>query len=61
MAIKCYLLENTSAAGNAITHIANMIPCFFHELIIAEENLAITIECRDYDLAFVERTLAPYV
>lgn len=61
MTTKCYFLENSDSCARAIDHIANAIPCFIHELLITNDGIIVTIECRDYDLAFVERTLAPYV
>lgn len=61
MTTKCHFLENSDSCARAIDHIANAIPCFIRELLIDKETITVTIECRDYDLAFVERTLAPYV
>ena len=61
MTTKCYFLDNSDAAVRTIDYITNVIPCFIREFLNDKETLTITIECRDYDLAFVERTLAPYV
>lgn len=60
MTIKCYYLTNSDACTRAINYIADAIPCFIHEFI-DKDDITLTIECRDADLAFVERTLAPYV
>ena len=61
MTTKCYFLDNSDAAVRTIDYITNAIPCFIRELLIDKETITVTIECRDADLAFVERTLAPYV
>lgn len=61
MTTKCYYLTNSDACARAIDYIANVIPCFIREFFIDKNGITLTIECRDYDLAFVERTLAPYV
>lgn len=61
MTTKCYFLDNSAATVLAIDYITDAIPCFIRELLIDKETITLTIECRDYDLAFVERTLAPYV
>lgn len=61
MATKCYFLDNSDACARAIDYITNAIPCFIREFFIDKKNITLTIECRDADLAFVERTLAPYV
>ena len=61
MTIKCYFLENSDSCARAIDHIANAIPCFIRELLVTNNGITLTIECRDADLAFVERTLASYV
>lgn len=61
MTTKCYFLDNSDACARAIDYIANAIPCFIREFFIDKNNITLTIECRDADLAFVERTLAPYV
>ena len=61
MTTKCYFLENSDSCVRTIDYITNVIPCFIRELLIPNDSITLTIECRDYDLAFVERTLAPYV
>ena len=61
MTIKCYFLENSDSCVRAIDYITNAIPCFIRELLVTNDGITLTIECRDADLAFVERTLAPYV
>lgn len=61
MTTKCYFLDNSDACARAIDYITNTIPCFIREFFIDKKNITLTIECRDADLAFVERTLAPYV
>ena len=61
MTTKCYFLDNSDACVRVIDYIANAIPCFIREFFIDKKNITLTIECRDADLAFVERTLAPYV
>lgn len=61
MTTKCYYLINSDACARTIDYIANVIPCFIREFFIDKNGITLTIECRDYDLAFVERTLAPYV
>ena len=61
MTTKCYFLDNSDAAILAIDYIIDAIPCFIRELSIDKKTITFTIECRDADLTFVERTLAPYV
>lgn len=61
MTTKCYFLENSDSAARAVDYLANVIPCFIREILLTKEGLTVTIECRDYDLATVERVLAPYV
>ena len=61
MTIKCYFLDNSAAAVLAVDYLANAIPCFIRETLITREELTVTIEARNEDLATVERVLAPYV
>lgn len=61
MTTKCYFLENSDSCACAIDHIIDAIPCFIRVLLFTNDGITLTIECRDADLAFVERTLAPYV
>ena len=61
MATKCYFLENSDSSTRAVDYLANAIPCFIRETLITKDGLTVTIECRDADLATVERVLAPYV
>lgn len=61
MTTKCYFLDNTDAAARAVDYLANLIPCFIHELLVTKEGLTVTIEARDEDIRTVERILAPYV
>lgn len=59
---KVYILEPTNEALNTCAEIINRIPCFsLREYSPSRETLEFTIECREQDLPFVERMLAPYV
>lgn len=60
-----YGIVNNLLAGMALQAIANRIPCFIHVENKDPENtqtfINIAIECREADLPFVERVLAPFV
>lgn len=53
---KSYYLTLDDETCTALTAIAERIPCF-----IWEQDGETVIECRDEDVAFVERMLAPVV
>lgn len=57
MTKKSYYLDTEDAATiEAMNTIIQTIPCF-----VWEENGETVIECRDADVAFVEKVLAPVV
>lgn len=62
MTTKVYYVIATEDVLNAFKTIKNTIPCFIQ--IVLEDNDTIyhcSIQCREEDVAYVERVLAPYV
>ena len=58
----CYYVECDSAAELAINEIRDRIPCFINtKLSIDGEYMTFEIECREQDIPFVERMIAPFV
>lgn len=58
---KAWYVSTCSDLDLAINEVESRIPCFTN-LTFLNNGLAIfTIECRDYDIAFVERMIAPFV
>ena len=62
MRTKAYLLswEDTNCLM-AVRKIEMAIPCFIVILNKDEDWFEVTITCREEDIAYVERELAPYV
>lgn len=59
--IKAWYVSTCSDLDLAINEVERRIPCFTN-LTFIDDGLAIfTIECRDYDIAFVECMIAPFV
>lgn len=62
MKTKVYILDNTMATTNTLEEIKNRIPCWVN-VEVAEDGyeLVAEIQCREADVAFVERMLADVV
>ena len=62
MTTKCYFLDFCPEVSAVIAYLAESSFCLIHEVTLRVGGyIALTIECRDADLATVERVLAPYV
>lgn len=62
MITKCYLLNaNDNKVVKAITRICDLIPCFIDAKTVSENRFEFTIRCRQEDIVYVERVLAPFV
>lgn len=53
-----YSIEKSAELNQTMRIIELLIPCF---VSYDEEKKELEIECREYDVPFVERMLAPYV
>lgn len=60
-----YTITNNLVAGLALKEIENKIPCFYDISDTDSENMedyiTATIYCRNEDVEFVEKILAPFV
>lgn len=60
-----YTITNNLVAGLALKEIEGKIPCFFDISDTDSENMedyiTVTIYCRNEDVEFVEKILAPFV
>lgn len=62
MKTKVYLLENSTEALRACLTVEKTIPCFTSRTYSSDRTyFEYEIQCREQDLPFVERTLAPHV
>lgn len=61
MTKKVYYLFPCAEVELAINEIHRRIPCFSHISELAEDYFVYEIQCRDADLPFVEKMLAPFV
>ena len=61
MTTKNYFIENTKKACRAIAEVKRRIPCFVEDTYTADGFIEVEIQCRDADLAFVEKMLAEFV
>ena len=62
MRTKVYLINNSSDAQQACSTVEKAIPCFTSRTYAPDRTtFEYEIQCREEDLPFVERTLAPYV
>ena len=61
MTTKCYNLIACNDCWLAIENINNFIPCFTEHRHLGDNIIEFTITCRDEDIAFVEKNLAPFV
>lgn len=58
MITKGYYLDMMNVeVYSALTYIADTVPCFITDM----DDVGVYIECREADLPFVEKILAPYV
>lgn len=61
MTTKVYNVEITTRAIKAIQSLEENIPCFVNYTEKDTERYTVVIRCREEDVAYVERVLAPYV
>lgn len=62
MITKCYLLNsNDEKVVKAITKICDNIPCFIDANAVSINRFELTIRCRQEDIVYVEKVLAPFV
>lgn len=62
MITKCYLLNsNDEKVVKAITKICDNIPCFIDVNTVSTNRFEFTIRCRQEDIVYVEKVLAPFV
>lgn len=59
--VKSWYVSTCSELDLAINEVERRIPCFTNLTFLNDGLAMFTIECRDYDIAFVERMLAPFV
>lgn len=62
MITKCYLLNSgDEKVVKAITKICDNIPCFIDTKSVSKNRFEFSIRCRQEDIRFVEKILAPFV
>lgn len=61
MTTKCYLIDCNDYNLAVITNLEMAIPCFISLDIYDDGNIEFTIVCRNEDIPFVEKTLAPII
>lgn len=61
MTTKTYYIENTPALDDALTTIAQKVPCFFSLSPVEMNFYEVEIEARNEDISTIERILAPLV
>ena len=61
MTTKTYYIENTPELDDALTIIAQSVPCFFSLEPVEMNFYEVEIEARNEDISTIERILAPLV
>lgn len=61
MTKKVYYIEASVSLVSAVEYIENTIPCFIELKPVEMDYMEVTIICRDADVAFVEKAVAPLV
>jgi len=61
MTKKVYYIENGCSLASAIEYLENIIPCFIELEPVEMDYMEVSIICRNEDVAFVEKAVAPLV
>ena len=61
MTKKVYYIEASVSLVSAVEYIEKAIPCFIELEPVEMDYMEVTIICRDADVAFVEKAVAPLV
>lgn len=61
MTKKVYYIEATVSLISAIEYLENTIPCFIECEPVEMNYMEVSIICRNEDVAFVEKAVAPLV
>ena len=61
MVTKCYLLGKDEIFPHTLAWLSDRIPCFIDIKTVTPYRFELYIKCRAEDVAFVERTLAPFM
>jgi hypothetical protein len=61
MTKKTYYIEATVSLVSAIEYLEDAIPCFIECEPVEMNYMEVSIICRDEDIAFVEKVVAPLV
>ena len=61
MTKKVYYIEATVSLASAIEYLEKMIPCFIELECVEMGYEKVSIICRNEDIAFVEKVVAPLV
>lgn len=61
MTKKIYYIETTVSLASAIEYLEKVIPCFIELDFVEMGYEEVSITCRDEDIAFVEKVVAPLV